>query len=83
MYSKLIEKQNLRKVAELLYIFLTAPDGVEKSVEIMQSDSPDKYVHRYNIEILKIVNPELQLTNTKSMIKNKLKELLSDSKKFR
>ena len=39
MYSKLSEEQNLRKVAESLYIFLTTPDEVEKYVEIMQSNS--------------------------------------------
>ena len=32
MYSKLAEKQNLTKVAELLNIFLRTPDEVEKHV---------------------------------------------------
>ena len=32
MYSKLTEKQNLTKVAELLHIFLRTPDEVEKHV---------------------------------------------------
>ena len=30
LYSKLSEEKFLRKIAELLYIFLTAPDEVEK-----------------------------------------------------
>ena len=47
----------------------------------MQSNSFDKYVHRYNIEILNLSDPELRLINTKPMIKNKLKELLSELKK--
>ena len=46
LYSKLSEEQNLRKVAESLYVFLKTPDGVEKYLEIMQSNSSDKYVHR-------------------------------------
>ena len=39
----------------------------------MQLSSSDKYVHRYNIEILNLFETELQLINTKPMIKNKLK----------
>ena len=40
--SKLGEEKNLRKLVELLYIFLTAPDEVEKYVKIMQSNSFDE-----------------------------------------
>ena len=47
----------------------------------MQSTSSDNCVHHYNIEVLNIFDPELQLINTKPMIKNKLKELLSELKK--
>ena len=46
LHSKLSEQQNLRKVAESLYIFLTTPNEIEKYVEIMQSNSFDQYVHR-------------------------------------
>ena len=73
--------KNKRKVAKLLDIFLTTPDEVEKYVEIMKSNFSDNCVHRYNIKILNIFNPELQLINTKPMIENKLKELVSDLKK--
>ena len=48
----------------------------------MQSNSFDSCIHHYNVEILNIFDPELQLLNTKSMIKNKLKELLAELKKF-
>ena len=65
-------------IAKLLYIFLTTPDEVEKYV---QSNSSDICVHHYNVAILKIFNQELQLINTKPMIKNKLKEFLSELKK--
>ena len=41
------------------------------------------YIHCYNIEILNLFDQELQLINTKLMIKNKLKELLSELKKFK
>ena len=37
----------------------------------------------YNIKILNLFHPELQLINTNSIIKNELKELLSDLKKFK
>ena len=68
MCSKLNEEQNLRKVAKLLYIFLTISDEAEKYV---QSNSADDSIHHYNVEIFNIFDPELQLINTKPMIKNK------------
>ena len=83
LYSKLNEEQNLRKVAKSLYIFLTTPDEIEKYAKMMRSNSSDKGVHRYNIEILNLFDPELQLINIKPMIKKKLKEFLSELKKFK
>ena len=83
LYTKLSEEQNLRKVVESLCIFVTTSDKVEKYATIMQLNSSDKYVHRYNIEILNLFETELQLINTKPMIKNKLKELLSEVKNFK
>ena len=49
----------------------------------MQSSSSDNCVHHYNVEILNLFGPELQLINTKPVIENKLKELLSKLKKFK
>ena len=74
------EKQNLRKVAKSLYIFLTTPDEIEKYVQLIFFDN---CIHRYNVEMLNIFAPELQLINTKPVIKNRLKELLSELKKFK
>ena len=65
----------------MLYIFLTKPDEIEKYV---QSNSFDSCVYHYNVdEILNLFDPELQLTNTKPVTKNKLKDLLSNLKKFK
>ena len=50
---------------------------------MMQSNSSDNCVHRYDVETLATFDPGLQLINTKPMIKNKLKELLSELKKFK
>ena len=83
LYSKLSEEKNLWKVAESIYIFPTTPDKLEKYVEIMQSNPSDNCVYRYNIEILNLFDPELQMINTKPMIKNKFKELLSELTKFK
>ena len=51
------------------------------------SNTSDNCVHRYNVEILNLFDPELQLINTKLMIKleemKKPKELLSKLKKFK
>ena len=44
LYSKLSEVENLRKIAELVYIFLTTPDEVEKHVEMMHSSFPDNCI---------------------------------------
>ena len=80
-YFKTIrEEQNLRKVAKLLYIFLTTTDDVEKYVE---SNYSDNSVRHYNVEIFNLFDPELELINAKPVIKNKLKELLSKLEKFK
>ena len=55
-------------------IFLTTLDVVE-------SNYSDNFVHYYNVETLNLFDPELQLINIKPVIKNKLKELLSELKK--
>ena len=73
LYSKLGEEQNLRKVAELLYIFLITPDEVGKYFVICH----------YNIKVLNLFHPELLMINTKTIIKNKLNELLSEFKQFK
>ena len=49
----------------------------------MQSNSSDNCVHHYNVEILNLFDPELKLINTKPMIKNKVKKLLSELKKLK
>ena len=49
---------------------------------MMQSSSSDNCAYHYNVGILYSFDPELQLINTKPMIKNKIKELLSELKRF-
>ena len=78
-FKSIREEQNLRKVAKSLYIFLTTPDEIEKYT---QSNSSDNFVHHYYAEMLNFFESELELINTKPMIKRKLKELLSELKKF-
>ena len=79
-FKSIREKQNFRKIAKSLYIFLTTPDEVEKYV---QSNSSDDCIHRYDVEIVNIFDPELQLMNTKPMIKNKLKKVPSELKRLK
>ena len=45
-----------------------------------QLSSSDNCVHRQHIDILNLFDPELQLINTKPIIKNKLKEFLGKFK---
>ena len=78
-FKSIRNEQSLRKVAKSLYIFLTTLDEVEKYV---QSSSSDNCVHHYNVEILNLFGPESQLIETKAVIKNKLKGLLTELKKF-
>ena len=49
----------------------------------MLSNFSDNCVYCYNIEISNLFDSELQLINTKPIIKNKLKEFLSELKKFK
>ena len=79
-FKSLREEQNIRKNAKSLYIFLTTSDEVEKYV---QSNSSDNCMHHYNVEILNLLDPGIQLIDTKPVIKNKLKELLSELRKFK
>ena len=81
-FKSIREVQSLRKVAKSLYSFLETPNEVENYV---QSNFSDNYIHHYvdYVDILNIFDPELLLINTKQMIKNKLKDLLSESKKFK
>ena len=75
-FSESIKGQNLRKNAKFLYIFLTTPNEV-------QWNSSDNCIHYYNVKNLNLFDAELQLINTKPVIKNKLKGLLKELKKFR
>ena len=61
-FLKLCEEQNIRKVAELLYIFRTTTNKVENYVEMMKSNSSDNCVHNCNIKVLNLFDPELQLS---------------------
>ena len=70
------EEQNLRKVAKALYIVPTTLDQV-------LSSSSDNCIHHYNVKVLNLFDPELQMINTKLVIKNKLKALLNELKKFK
>ena len=81
LYSKLNEEWNLRKVAKSLYTFLTTPDEVKKYTKMIQSNFSDNCVNCYNIEVLNLFDPEFQWLKT--IIKNKLKNLLSELKKFK
>ena len=79
-FKSVRKKQNLRIVAKSLYIFLTTPDEVGK---YLQSNFSDNFVHHYNVKIVNLFDPELQLINTKPVVENKLKELLRVLKKFK
>ena len=50
---------------------------------MMQSISSDNCTCHFNIKILNLFDPELQLINTKSIIQNKLKDFLNELKKFK
>ena len=72
LYCKLSAAQNFRKVVEMLYIFLITPDEVQNYV--------DNCICHFSIKIVNHFDLKLQLIKTKPLIKNKLKELLSELK---
>ena len=47
-----------------------------------QSHAYEGYASTYNVEISNSVNPELQLQDAKSTIRDKLKDLLTELKKI-
>ena len=47
-FNSIIKEESLRKVAKLLYIFLT------KEEKFVESDSSGNCIHRYNVEILNL-----------------------------
>ena len=49
----------------------------------MRSLAYKGYASNYNVDILNSFNPELQLQNTESAIKNKLKDLLYEVRGFK
>ena len=49
---------------------------------MMQSSSSDNCVHHSHTEISNFFDPKLRVNNTKAMIKNNLKALLSELKNF-
>ena len=49
----------------------------------MQTNSSDNCIDLYNVEILNLFDPELQLRNTKSVIKNKSKTFFNELKRYR
>ena len=56
----------------------------QKNVKITKRAHNFKdYANSHNIEILYSFNPELQLKNTESVIKNKLTDLLTISESFK
>ena len=50
---------------------------------MIQSNSSYNCQHYYNVEILNLLDPKLQLINTTPLIKNKLEELISELKNLK
>ena len=93
LYPKLGEWKIFEKLLNRFLFFLTMPDKVEIFVKLiekmpeakmmMQSSLSDIDVYIYNVDIFSLFDTELQLFNTKAVIKNTLKELLGELKKSR
>ena len=85
--SKIGEEKNLRRFAESFYTFLTTLDEligkVPEAKTVMQLSFSDDFVRHYYIKILNFFDPELQLIDTKLVIKNKLKDFLGELKKLK
>ena len=56
----------------------------ERNIKVTKREHAFKsFVSTYDVEILNSFNPELQLKDTESAIKNKLKKLLPDLRGFK
>ena len=56
----------------------------EENVKIAKSNHAFKgFTGSYNVEILNIFNPELQIKDTESVIKSKLIDFLSELRRFK
>ena len=65
------------------FISLITPDEVEKYAEMMKSRLLIIVYITIILRFLNLFDPEMQLIDTKPIIKNKLKEMLSELKKFK
>lgn len=57
----------------MLYNFVAITDEAKKYAEMMRSSSSDNCMWHYNVKILNLFDPELQMINTKPIMKDKLK----------
>lgn len=57
----------------MLYNFVALTDKAKKYAEMMRSSSSDNCMWHYNVKILNLFDPELQMINTKPIMKDKLK----------
>ena len=62
--------------------YLELIEKIPEAKFMMQSSSSDNRIRQYNINILNLFDPELQLIDTKPVIENKLKDLLLELKRF-
>ena len=65
------------------YVELIEKMPEPKTMMLSRSSWSDNCVRVYSIKILNLLNPQLQLINTKSIIKNKVKNLFGELKKFK
>ena len=81
LHSKLCNEQNLWKVAELLYIFLTTPDKV-MIWEMMLLSYFDNCIYHFNIKVFNLFNSDLQSISTKPIIKKQIKRVVKWAEKL-
>ena len=81
LHSKLCKEQNLWKVAELLYIFLTTPDKV-MILEMMLLSYFDNCIYHFNIKVFNLFNSDLQSISTKPIIKKQIKRVVKWAEKL-
>ena len=69
-----------------LYIETTISEIVfdeKNNIKTQKQQNDQNHMCTYNIKILNSFNPELKLTNTKFVIKNKLKHFLNELRDFK
>ena len=81
-FLDIVKPQNLKKILTKKIYKKCKSNDYKDYEDYKDYHAYKSYASNYKVDILKFFNPELQLKNNKSGIKNKLKSFLFNLKRF-